>query len=95
MISSHEEYQRLGKTYVIREQQYYLLFCGTMEDPEIIEIREATNKAWLSTTAERREEHVILRCYLCWHELESEHRLQLFKIKKNGFPPLLRPITSA
>jgi putative transposase len=47
LITEHSEYQRLGKTDKIRQQQYRLLFQGKMEERDVTAIRAATNKSWV------------------------------------------------
>jgi putative transposase len=47
LVSPHEEYLRLGKTPYERQIAYRELFKEQLQDRDVEEIRQATNKAWV------------------------------------------------
>ncbi len=47
LISSHLLYKRLGKTDEERQKSYRQLFRSRIPEKTLVEIREATNKAWV------------------------------------------------
>lgn len=47
LLTTHEEYRRLGGTDDERQAAYRRLFCTQISDETLEEIRDATNKAWV------------------------------------------------
>ena len=47
LVTSHREYQCLGKTELERQSAYRQLFRAHISEMTLAEIREATNKAWV------------------------------------------------
>lgn len=51
LVSPHDEYRRLGRTAMARQQAYRALFKTHIGEKMLAEIRESTNKAWVLGSA--------------------------------------------
>lgn len=51
LVSPHDEYRRLGRTTMARQQAYRALFKTHIGEKMLAEIRESTNKAWVLGSA--------------------------------------------
>jgi putative transposase len=47
IISPHEQYRQLSKTSQARQASYRALFKARILDKTLVQIRDATNKAWV------------------------------------------------